>query len=129
MKSQSIGEPFGQKEELSNRIRRILKGYDTKAHIFTEMIQNADDASASEIRFIIDSRQLSTSKIFDECYTCWNNAIFTDADYKGIISLGDYNLILIYKKNCLVLNNVILRIKSQNKRVNFLRFLSQFFAV
>ena len=137
MKSQSIGEPFGQKEELSNRIRRILKGYDTKAHIFTEMIQNADDAGASEIRFIIDSRQLSTSKIFDECYEplqgpalcCWNNAIFTDADYKGIISLGDYTLILIYKKNCLVLNNVILRIKSQNKRVNFLRFLNQFFAV
>ena len=137
MISQSIGEPFGQKEELSNRIRQILKGYDTKAHIFTEMIQNADDAGASEIRFIVDSRQLSTRKIFDECYErlqgpalcCWNNAIFTDADYKGIISLGDYTLILIYKKNCLVLNNVILRIKSQNKRVNFLRFLNQFFAV
>ena len=98
MISQSIGEAFGQREELSNRIRQILKGYDTKAHIFTEMIQNADDAGASEIRFIVDSRELSRKNIFGECYEplqgpalcCWNNAIFTEADYKGIVSLGRF---------------------------------------
>ena len=120
MISQSIGEPFGQKEELSNRIRQILKGNDTKAHIFTEMIQNADDAGASEIRFIIDSRQLSTRKIFDECYEplqgpalcCWNDAIFTDADYKGIVSLGDFTLIL--QKHCFLLKNLVVLIFNNN---------------
>lgn len=96
MTSHVIGRPFGQKEELSNRIRQILTGYDTEAHIFTEMIQNADDAGASEIRFIVDSRQLSRKNVFGKCYEmlqgpalcCWNNAIFTEADYKGIVSLG-----------------------------------------
>lgn len=96
MISQAIGEPFGQREELSNRIRQILKGYDTRAHVFTEMIQNADDAGASEISFVVDWRQLDTKKVFGECFEplqgpalcCWNNAVFTEADYKGIVSLG-----------------------------------------
>ena len=34
MISQAIGEPFGQREELSNRIRQILKGYDTIEYFF-----------------------------------------------------------------------------------------------
>ena len=62
------------------------------------MIQNADDVGASEIRFIIDPRELSTNNVFAECYEplqgpalcCWNNAIFTEADYKGIVSLGRF---------------------------------------
>ena len=99
---QSIGEPFGQREELDNRLRAILRSYDTKAHIFTEMIQNADDAGATEIKFIIDSRELGTKKIFDECYAplqgpalcSWNDAIFTENDYIGIRSLGKLVLFL-----------------------------------
>lgn len=97
MISQAIGEPFGQREELSNRIKQILKAYDTRSHVFTEMVQNADDAGASEISFVVDWRQLDTKNVFGECFEplqgpalcCWNNAVFTEDDYKGIISLGE----------------------------------------
>jgi hypothetical protein len=96
MISQALGEPFGQKVELSNRIRQILKSYDTKAHVFTELVQNADDAGATEISFVVDWRQLGTKNLFGEGFEplqgpalcCWNNAVFTEDDYKGIISLG-----------------------------------------
>jgi hypothetical protein len=93
----SIGQAFGQKEDLTIRIRQILRGYDTQAHIFTEMIQNADDAGASEIRFIIDFRQLPAENVFTHegyhsllgpALCSWSDSIFTETDYEGIASIG-----------------------------------------
>jgi len=60
------------------------------------LIQNADDAGATEIAFILDTRQLKTDKTFGDCFNklqgpailCWNNATFSDCDLKGITSLG-----------------------------------------
>ncbi len=95
----TIGRPCGQKEDLSNRVRQILRSYDTEAHIFTEMIQNADDAGSTEIRFIIDYRQLSHENVFEHkgyhlllgpALCVWNDSIFTEEDHKGINSLGNF---------------------------------------
>ena len=91
-----IGEPFGQKEELIDRIKDILQRYSKNICIFKELIQNADDARATEIKFILDTRNLKQEKTFGISFNdlqgpalcCWNNAIFEKQDLKGITSLG-----------------------------------------
>ena len=61
------------------------------------MIQNADDSNATEIRFILDYRTLKDEKTFDKKFNplqklpalcVWNNSIFKDNDFEGIISIG-----------------------------------------
>jgi hypothetical protein len=44
-----FSESFGQHEELTTRINRLLKGYARDAAMFKELIQNADDAKATEV--------------------------------------------------------------------------------
>lgn len=63
---------------------------------FKELIQNADDAGATEIAFILDTRQHNTIKTFSPLYNklqgpsllSWNNSFFSENDLKGIISIG-----------------------------------------
>eukprot|EP00058_Branchiostoma_floridae_P013529 XP_002599017.1 hypothetical protein BRAFLDRAFT_79949 [Branchiostoma floridae] len=43
-----IGEDFGQTEEMTDRIKGILESYSTGMDIFKELLQNADDAGATE---------------------------------------------------------------------------------
>ena len=88
---------FGQKEELVNRINRILSGYPMDESIFKEMIQNADDAMASEIHFINDTRKLPDEKVFCEewkplqgpALCIYNDKSFTLDDLDGIQKLGE----------------------------------------
>ena len=42
-------ESFGQHEQLTTRINRLLEGYSRDASIFKELLQNADDAGATEV--------------------------------------------------------------------------------
>ena len=91
------GESFGQYEELTDRLNGILKGYPPDG-ILKELVQNADDAEASEIHFIHDTRSLGCEKVAIEDETCkeiqgpalcvYNDRPFTDDDLKGIKKLG-----------------------------------------
>jgi sacsin len=45
-------QSFGQKEELVERINRLLEGYPRDSTLFKEMLQNADDAGATEVTFM-----------------------------------------------------------------------------
>jgi sacsin len=91
------GESFGQHEELTDRLNGILKGYPPDG-ILKELVQNADDAEASEIHFIHDTRSLRCEKVVIEDETCkeiqgpalcvYNDRPFTDDDLKGIKKLG-----------------------------------------
>ena len=67
--SQLIGKPFGQSEQLIKRINGILQNYCDQICVFTELIQNADDAKATEIRFVLDRRQLPTQSTFGSSFT------------------------------------------------------------
>lgn len=85
----AISEPFGQREDLMARIRNILKHYCTETCIFKELIQNADDAKATEIKFILDIRQDNgNSKLRGPALCCWNNSIFSEEDLRGITALS-----------------------------------------
>ena len=93
-----VGRPFGQRESLVHRIGDILQRYSKNMCIFRELIQNADDASATEIRFILDARpELGKEKTFGKKFNelqgpalcCWNNSIFRESDLEGLVKLGE----------------------------------------
>ena len=82
----------GQDISLTRRISNIIKGYEDKIDIFKELIQNADDAGATEVKFLIDWRQHPTEKIFTDEMKHWqgpalyayNDSVFRDEDFEHI---------------------------------------------
>ncbi|RMX51248.1 hypothetical protein pdam_00025997, partial [Pocillopora damicornis] len=59
---------FGQKEKLTTRLKRILQCYPCEKEILKELLQNADDAQATEICFIKDPRHHPDVKVFEDCW-------------------------------------------------------------
>ena len=92
----SIEIPFEQKEELTTRLKRLLDGYPYGIAILKELIQNADDAMATNVHFLKDLRSHSCDKIFDGSFSefqgpalcVFNDSCFTKADLVGIQKLG-----------------------------------------
>ncbi|XP_059809170.1 sacsin [Hypanus sabinus] len=88
---------FGQQEKLTVRLKNIIKAYPSKKDILKELIQNADDAEASEIHFIWDPRKHGNTKTFGEEWNAlqgpalcvYNDKKFTDKDIEGIQQLGE----------------------------------------
>uniref|UniRef100_A0A3P9JZ95 HEPN domain-containing protein n=1 Tax=Oryzias latipes TaxID=8090 RepID=A0A3P9JZ95_ORYLA len=88
---------FEQREELAVRIKNIISAYSSKKDILKELIQNADDAEATEIHFVWDKRQHGKEKTFGERWNhlqgpalcVFNNKVFSDEDLKGIQQLGE----------------------------------------
>ena len=97
LQSHDVGLPFGQKEKLTNRLKRILTGYPGEKEILKELLQNADDAQATEVWFIKDPRHHPDERVFRESWKplqgpalcVYNNKPFTKADIKGICQLGE----------------------------------------
>ncbi len=97
LKKHSRGIPFGQRERLTNRLKRILASYPCDKEILKELLQNSDDANASEIHFIKDARQHPKERVFDESWKplqgpalcVYNDSPFTDLDLQGIQRLGE----------------------------------------
>ena len=93
----TFGIPFGQKEKLTNRLQRLLQAYPCEKEILKELLQNADDAEATEICFIKDPRQHPVERVFEESWKplqgpalcVYNNKPFTEVDIKGIQNLGE----------------------------------------
>ncbi|KAM9321383.1 sacsin isoform 3-T3 [Gastrophryne carolinensis] len=92
----SLGTEFGQKEKLTSRIKSILNAYPSEKEMLKELLQNADDAKATEICFVFDPRHHPADRIFDEKWAplqgpalcVYNNQPFTDDDIRGIQNLG-----------------------------------------
>lgn len=88
---------FEQQEQLTVRIKNIISAYPSKKDILKELIQNADDAEATEIHFVWDKRQHKVEKTFGENWNqlqgpalcVFNDKVFSDADLKGIQRLGE----------------------------------------
>ena len=91
-----FGSEFGQREELTQRIKNILRDYPLDATLIKELLQNADDAKATKMCVILDKRQHGTERIPSEEWSelqgpallVWNNEEFTKKDLEGIQKLG-----------------------------------------
>ncbi|XP_013411141.1 sacsin [Lingula anatina] len=87
--------PFGQQVQLETSITRILKGYSPE-DLFKEVLQNADDARATEVHFVLDQRTHKSEcvpgknwgKMQGPALCIFNNAPFTDSDLTAIATLG-----------------------------------------
>ena len=87
---------FGQYENLTTRIKHLVDGYSEPFDVFKEMIQNADDAGATEIELILDKRRHNAEKTISEKWKLLqgpalivvNNGRFTKEDLEGIQKLG-----------------------------------------
>ena len=94
----SIGIGFGQHENLTKRIQNLLRGY-TEKDIIKELLQNADDSNATEIKFILDYRNHETEKVLSDewkklqgpALIVANNGEFTNNDLEAIQKLGEGN--------------------------------------
>ena len=94
--SHPIGQKFGQREELTDRLKGILKAYPCDVGVLKELVQNADDAGATEVHFIFDPRYHNTDQLLSDNWKelqgpalcVYNNRPFSKNDLEGIQSLG-----------------------------------------
>ena len=57
----TIGRKFGQHEPLTRRLHNLVRSYPKGLGVLKEFIQNADDAEADEIVFVIDEQLFDVS--------------------------------------------------------------------
>ncbi|PVD34735.1 hypothetical protein C0Q70_06012 [Pomacea canaliculata] len=86
-------------EDLTDRLHKLLKdSYTDGFSVPKELIQNADDAGATEVKFLLDerdNRDARTNLINEQMASlqgpalwAFNNASFSDEDFKNIVRLG-----------------------------------------
>ena len=97
--AKAVGIKFkeaGQYEPLTTRLRNILQQYKEGVAIFKELIQNADDARASKVCFVVDWRENPRERLLtEELAKCqgpalwaYNDAMFSDDDFENINKLA-----------------------------------------
>ena len=87
----------GQQTSIANEIKRNLRNY-SDAQLLTELLQNADDAKASRVAFMIDERQHGTAKLGDlgprmaglqgPALLCFDDAVFQEENFEGLFRFG-----------------------------------------
>ncbi|CAH9144035.1 unnamed protein product [Cuscuta epithymum] len=89
-------EDFGQKVDLTRRIREVLLNYPEGTTVLKELIQNADDAGATKLCLCLDRRSHGTQSLLSDrlaqlqgpALLAYNDAIFTDEDFVSISKIG-----------------------------------------
>ena len=84
-------EQAGQSEPLTTRLNRILREYKDTS-VIQELLQNADDAGATEVAVYYDTRQHDSSNLlfpgmansYGPALLFYNNAEFTKEDFESI---------------------------------------------
>ncbi|CAD6261751.1 unnamed protein product [Miscanthus lutarioriparius] len=90
-------EDFGQRVDLTRRIREVLANYPEGTTALRELIQNADDAGAGRVRLCLDRRSHGRASLLAPALAQWqgpallayNDAVFTDEDFASISRIGD----------------------------------------
>ena len=88
-------EYVGQYEDLTTRLKSILKDYESSFDVFKELVQNADDAEANTIRVLIDYTSFPDKSLLEPSMKHWqgpalyfyNDAQFTEQDFPNIMKI------------------------------------------
>ena len=88
-------EQAGQSEPLTTRLNRILREYKDTS-VIQELLQNADDAGATEVTVCYDTREHNSSNLFfpgmansyGPALLFYNNAEFTEEDFENITKIA-----------------------------------------
>ncbi|KAG8376015.1 hypothetical protein BUALT_Bualt09G0019300 [Buddleja alternifolia] len=96
MEAPILLEDFGQKVDLTRRIREVLVNYPEGTTVLKELIQNADDAGATTIRLCLDRRTHGADSLLSDTLAQWqgpallayNDAVFTEEDFLSISRIG-----------------------------------------
>ena len=91
-----FGKEFGQQEKLTQRLNNILRDYPSDITFLKELLQNADDAGATQLFIILDKRLHDNEKVISDewkplqgpALLFWNNSSFSDEDLIGIQKIG-----------------------------------------
>ncbi|CUS15651.1 unnamed protein product [Tuber aestivum] len=87
----------GQDQSLTVLLRNIISEYPAGGGVLRELCQNADDAGADTIEFVLDTRQHHTSNLLHEdlaefqgiSLLVYNNKPFIEKDFESIKRIGD----------------------------------------
>ncbi|XP_052222402.1 sacsin-like isoform X2 [Dreissena polymorpha] len=91
---------WGQRESFTTRLRSLLRdGYTDGLSVPKELLQNADDAGATELCFVYDERKHSDSRerlisksladFQGSALWCYNNKVFSEKDLQNIKRFND----------------------------------------
>ena len=94
--TEEVFEDAGQHEPLTTRLGNILKEYKDGLTIIKEMIQNADDAEATEVNILYDARSHTTDRLLFKgmadshgpALVVHNNSTFSEEDFANITKLA-----------------------------------------
>ena len=94
--TQDVFDDAGQHEPLTTRLSNILREYKDGLTIIKEMIQNADDAGATEVNILYDNRAHPTQNLLFKgmaeshgpALIVHNNSTFTNEDFENITILA-----------------------------------------
>ena len=89
-------EDWSQTQSLQSAIDRILDEYSDDIGIFKEFVQNAEDAGASRVRFVLDHNSYASNKLLipslgayqGPALLIYNDAVFTEDDFRSLCSLN-----------------------------------------
>ncbi|KAG0135098.1 hypothetical protein HOY82DRAFT_632883 [Tuber indicum] len=87
----------GQGQSLTVLLRNIISEYPGGGGVLRELCQNADDAGADAIEFVLDTRQHPTENLLHEdlakfqgvSILAYNNKPFTEKDFESLMRIGD----------------------------------------
>src|SRR6218665_996355 len=96
--AEELDMEYGQSEPLTRRLQTLLGDYTDGLDVLKELVQNADDAGATEIRLLYDERsnEDAQTSLLDNgmkdlqgpALWTYNDAVFTDNDFESIIKLS-----------------------------------------
>ncbi|KAF4626625.1 hypothetical protein G7Y89_g11535 [Cudoniella acicularis] len=86
-----------QVQSLTVALKNICRDYPAGSTVLRELLQNADDAGATIVRFFLDDTSYPTDQLLDPelakyqgpALLAYNNASFTDKDFNNLRRLGD----------------------------------------